>query len=137
MNPNKILVTDEVSNSGLQPLREAGFRVDKRVGLTAEELRRAINDYAGLVVRSETRVTADLMDRATSLRVVGRAGVGVDNIDVPAATERGIVVMNAPDGNTITTAEHTIALDCAGAPRSPGEQQSEIRQLGSQIFYWC
>ncbi len=63
-----------------------------------------------MIVRSETKVTADLMDKAEKLRVIGRAGVGVDNIDVKAATARGIVVMNAPDGNTITTAEHTIAL---------------------------
>src|SRR6266545_4559377 len=135
--PIKVLVADEVSDTGLQPLRDAGFSVAKRTKLEPAEMRDALSGCAGLVVRSETKVTADLMDSATTLRVVGRAGVGVDNIDVPAATERGIVVMNAPDGNTITTAEHTIALDCAGAPRSPGEQQSEIRQLGSQIFYWC
>ena len=120
----KIFVADEVSDTGLQPLRDAGFVVEKRTGLSPAELREALTDCAGLVVRSETKVTADLMDSAASLRVVGRAGVGVDNIDVPAATERGIVVMNAPDGNTITTAEHTIALLIALARRVPQANSS-------------
>ena len=120
----KILVADDVSDTGLQPLRDAGFVVAKRTGLDPAELREALAGCAGLVVRSETKVTADLMDNATTLRVVGRAGVGVDNIDVPAATERGIVVMNAPDGNTITTAEHTIALLIALARRVPQANSS-------------
>ena len=124
MTETKIFVADDVSDSGLQPLRTAGFIVDKRPRLSAPELRAAIADCAGLVVRSETKVTADLMDSTTTLRVIGRAGVGVDNIDVPAATERGIVVMNAPDGNTITTAEHTIALLIALARRVPQANSS-------------
>ena len=115
----KILVADEVSASGLQPLRDAGFLVEKRTGLSAAELGEMLPSCAGLVVRSETKVTAALMESAPKLRVVGRAGVGVDNIDVPAATARGIVVMNAPDGNTITTAEHTLALLIALARRVP------------------
>src|SRR5436190_19589567 len=106
----RILVADDISDTGLQPLRDAAFIVEKRVRLSPSELREALAGCAGLVVRSETKVTSELMDSATALRIIGRAGVGVDNIDVPAATERGIVVMNAPDGNTITTAEHTIAL---------------------------
>src|SRR4051812_28216395 len=110
MSQTKIFVADDVSESGLEPLRAAGFDVEKRVGLSTEELCEAVRDCDGLVVRSETKVTAELMDAATSLRAVGRAGVGVDNIDVAGATIRGIVVMNAPDGNTITTAEHTIAM---------------------------
>jgi D-3-phosphoglycerate dehydrogenase len=120
----KIFVADEVSDTGLQPLRDAGFVVEKRTKLNPAELRAALSGCAGLVVRSETKVTSDLMDSATTLRVVGRAGVGVDNIDVPAATERGIVVMNAPDGNTITTAEHTIALLIALARRVPQANSS-------------
>jgi D-3-phosphoglycerate dehydrogenase len=119
MNHSKILVADDVSDSGLQPLRDAGFVVEKRTGLNPAELRDALSDCAALLVRSETKVTADLMDRATTLRVIGRAGVGVDNINVPEATARGIVVMNAPDGNTITTAEHTIALLIALARSVP------------------
>ena len=106
----KIFVADDVSDSGLDPLRAAGFTVEKQTGLTGPSLVQALQNCEGLVVRSETKVTADLLASVSSLRVIGRAGVGVDNIDVPAATIRGIVVMNAPDGNTITTAEHTIAL---------------------------
>jgi D-3-phosphoglycerate dehydrogenase len=108
--PIKIFVADDVSESGLEPLRAAGFSVEKQTGLTGPALADAVKNCEGLIVRSETKVTAELLASATSLRVIGRAGVGVDNIDVPAATIRGIVVMNAPDGNTITTAEHTIAL---------------------------
>ncbi|HYG78760.1 MAG TPA: phosphoglycerate dehydrogenase, partial [Pyrinomonadaceae bacterium] len=115
----KIFVADDVSESGLEPLRAAGFAVEKRTGLKGDELRGAVADADGLVVRSETKVTPDVMDAAARLRVIGRAGVGVDNIDVPAATARGIVVMNAPDGNTITTAEHTIALLVSLARRVP------------------
>jgi len=106
----KIFVADEVSDSGLEPLRAAGFTVENRTGLPRAELAGALRNCQGLIVRSETKVTADLLDEATDLNVIGRAGVGVDNIDVQAATIRGVVVMNAPDGNTITTAEHTIAL---------------------------
>ncbi len=124
MNQNKIFVADEVSDSGLGPLRDAGFDVEKRTGLNTQELTKALAGCSGLVVRSETKVTAQLMDNAPDLRVVGRAGVGVDNIDVPAATSRGIVVMNAPDGNTITTAEHTIALLIALARRVPQANSS-------------
>ncbi|MDX6574443.1 MAG: D-3-phosphoglycerate dehydrogenase / 2-oxoglutarate reductase [Blastocatellia bacterium] len=115
----KIFVADDVSDKGLQPLRDAGFLVEKKTGLAPEALRDALADSEGLVVRSETKVTSDLMDSARKLRVIGRAGVGVDNIDVPAATARGLVVMNAPDGNTITTAEHTLALLIALARNIP------------------
>jgi D-3-phosphoglycerate dehydrogenase len=106
----KIFVADDVSESGLGPLRSAGFSVEKRPGLKPPELLEALNGCEGLIVRSETKVTADILDAANTLRVIGRAGVGVDNIDVSAATIRGVVVMNAPDGNTITTAEHTVAM---------------------------
>ena len=120
----KIFVADDVSDTGLQPLRDVQFLLEKRVRLSPAELREALADCVGLVVRSETKVTSELMEAATKLRVIGRAGVGVDNIDVPAATERGIVVMNAPDGNTITTAEHTIALLIALARRIPQANSS-------------
>ena len=106
----KIFVADDVSESGLAPLRTASFNDEKRTGLSPTDLAAALVDCEGLIVRSETRVTAELLEAAGKLRVIGRAGVGVDNIDVPSATIRGVVVMNAPDGNTITTAEHTIAL---------------------------
>ena len=119
MNQAKILVSDDVSESGLAPLRAAGFDVEKRAGLSGEELRALMPDFDGLIVRSETKVTAQLLDAGGRLRAVGRAGVGVDNIDVASATARGIVVMNAPDGNTLTTAEHTLALLLALARRVP------------------
>src|ERR687884_1818297 len=123
----KIFVADDISEAGLKPLSEAGFTVEKRTGLKGDELREALRDCEGLVVRSETKVTSDLMDAAARLRVIGRAGVGVDNIDVAAATARGLVVMNAPDGNTITTAEHTIALLVALARRVP-QANSSLRE---------
>ena len=110
MNNIKIFVADDVNEDKLAPLRDAGFVVVKKTKLPPEELAVEIKDADGVIVRSATKITADLMDKAEKLRVIGRAGVGVDNIEVKAATERGIVVMNAPDGNTITTAEHTIAL---------------------------
>src|SRR5256714_13089164 len=119
-----ILVPDEVSDTGLQPLRDAGFAVERKTKLSVAELREALAGCEGLIVRSETKVTADLLEAARNLRVIGRAGVGVDNIDVAAATASGIVVMNAPDGNTITTAEHTIALLVALARRVPQANSS-------------
>lgn len=122
--PTKIFVADDVSESGLAPLNSSEFQLEKKTGLKGEELRAALTGAAGLIVRSETKVGADLMDHAKDLRVIGRAGVGVDNIDVPAATARGIVVMNAPDGNTITTAEHTIALLVALARNVPQASSS-------------
>src|SRR3989442_406534 len=124
--PIKIFVSDDVSESGLEPLRADSFVIDKRTGLNGDELSAALRDADGLIVRSETRVTADLLGDAKRLRVIGRAGVGVDNIDVAAATARGIVVMNAPDGNTITTAEHTIALLVALA-RNVAQANSSVK----------
>ncbi|HEX8336943.1 MAG TPA: NAD(P)-dependent oxidoreductase, partial [Pyrinomonadaceae bacterium] len=124
MSDINIFVADDVSESGLEPLRAAGFAVEKRAGLKGEELAEAVAGADGLVVRSETKVTAGLLESAARLRVIGRAGVGVDNIDVAAATGRGVVVMNAPDGNTMTTAEHTLALLLALARRVPQGQAS-------------
>src|SRR5260370_12652793 len=125
-NQIRIFVADDVSDSGLEPLRAAGFTLHKRTGLEPDALRAELADSDGLVVRSETKVTADVMDASKTLRVIGRAGVGVDNIDVAAATARGIVVMNAPDGNTITTAEHTMALLVALA-RNVAQANSSIK----------
>jgi D-3-phosphoglycerate dehydrogenase len=110
MNNIKIFVADDVNEDKLAPLKDAGFDVVKKTKLEGDALAAEIKDADGVIVRSATKITAELMDAAEKLRVIGRAGVGVDNIDVKAATQRGIVVMNAPDGNTITTAEHTIAL---------------------------
>lgn len=106
----KVFVADDVNEDKLAPLTEAGIEVVKETKLGPAELADRLRGADGVIVRSATSITAELMDAAPSLRVIGRAGVGVDNIDVKAATARGIVVMNAPDGNTITTAEHTMAL---------------------------
>ncbi len=106
----KVFIADDVNEDKLKPLTDAGIDVVKKTKLEGEALAAELKDADGVIVRSATKISAELMDAAPNLRVIGRAGVGVDNIDVKAATARGIVVMNAPDGNTITTAEHTIAL---------------------------
>lgn len=107
----KILVSDPLPEQGLDVLREIqGFEVDVRVGLKPEELKEILGEYEGLILRSGTRVTSDVIQAAPKLRVIGRAGVGVENIDVDAATQKGIVVMNTPGGNNVTTGEHTISL---------------------------
>src|SRR6476620_9030981 len=106
----KVLIADALSPRAVEIFRARGVDADVATGLDAAELRRRIAGYDGLAVRSATKVTAELMTAADALKVVGRAGIGVDNIDVPAATERGIVVMNTPYGNAITAAEHTIAM---------------------------
>ena len=107
----KVLVSDNLSSQGVEILQKAkGIEVDVKTGLEPEELRSIIGDYHGLVVRSATTVTPEIIEAASNLKVIGRAGVGVDNIDVQAATKRGIVVMNTPGGNSMAAAEHTIAL---------------------------
>lgn len=107
----KILVSDALADVGLAPLRQASnIAVDVRTDLTPAQLIEAIGDYDALLVRSSTTVTADVIRAGKRLRVVGRAGVGVDNIDVEAATQAGVIVVNAPTGNTVAAAEHTIAL---------------------------
>ncbi|MCG8592727.1 MAG: phosphoglycerate dehydrogenase [Proteobacteria bacterium] len=107
----KVLVSDALAAQGLEILRQTpGLEVVDRPGLSPGELLDVIGDVHGLVIRSGTKVTADVIAKADCLRVIGRAGIGVDNVDVPAATERGIVVVNTPEGNNVTTAEHAIAL---------------------------
>ncbi|HET9531737.1 MAG TPA: phosphoglycerate dehydrogenase, partial [Blastocatellia bacterium] len=116
----RILVCDGLERTGVEILRAAsGVTVDERPSIGDEEIKEIIKDYEGLIVRSKTRVTSDLIARAALLRVVGRAGTGVDNIDVGAATRRGVVVMNAAAGNTVTTAEHTLAMMMSLARQIP------------------
>ena len=107
----KVLIADALSPRAVEIFRERGLEVDVKVGLKPDALKEIIGGYDGLAVRSATKVTRPLLERALKLKVIGRAGIGVDNIDVPAATQRGIVVMNTPYGNSITTAEHAIALE--------------------------
>jgi D-3-phosphoglycerate dehydrogenase len=116
----RVLVSDSLSDEGLAILERApGLETDYRPGLAPDELRKILPDYEGLIIRSGTKVTADLLSVATRLRVVGRAGIGVDNVDLGAATERGVIVMNTPEGNAVTTAEHAISLMTALARRIP------------------
>jgi len=114
----KILVSDPVSQQGVELLQKE-YEVDVKTGLPIEELIRIIPEYDGLVVRSETKVTKAVMDAAVNLKVIGRAGVGVDNIDVPEATKKGIIVLNAPEGNTVAATEHTMAMMLALARNVP------------------
>ncbi|HEX8216634.1 MAG TPA: NAD(P)-dependent oxidoreductase, partial [Allosphingosinicella sp.] len=115
----KVLISDPMDSNAAKVFRSHGVEVDERPGLSKDELKSIVGDYDGLAIRSATKVTADLLDAAAKLKVVGRAGIGVDNVDIPAATARGIVVMNTPFGNSITTAEHAIALMFALARELP------------------
>jgi len=116
----KILISENLSKVGVDLLRGVErFQVDVNTGLKPEELKQIIGGYDALIVRSETKVTAEIIGAAENLKVIGRAGTGVDNIDVPAATARGIVVMNAAGGNSVTTAEHTISLMMSLARKIP------------------
>jgi len=105
----KVLVSDPIDQTGIDILSQVA-QVDVRTGLPQAELKAIIGDYDALMIRSGTQVTADIIEAATKLRIIGRAGVGVDNVDVPAATKRGVIVVNSPEGNTIAAAEHALAL---------------------------
>lgn len=107
----KVLVSDKMGEEGLEIFRKAeGIELDVKTGLKPEELKEIIGQYHGLAIRSATKVTKEIIDAAANLKVVGRAGIGLDNVDIPAATQKGIAVMNTPGGNTVTTAEHAIAM---------------------------
>ena len=115
----KVLISDKMDPRAAQIFRERGIEVDEITGKTKDELIAIIGDYDGLAIRSGTKVTAEVIAAAKNLKVVGRAGIGVDNIDIPAASAAGVVVMNTPFGNSITTAEHAIALMFALARQLP------------------
>lgn len=119
MTKPKVLVSDKMDPQAAQIFAERGCDVDVITGKTPEELKAIIGQYDGLAIRSSTKVTADILEAATNLKVIGRAGIGVDNVDIPAASAKGIVVMNTPFGNSITTAEHAIALMFAVARQLP------------------
>jgi D-3-phosphoglycerate dehydrogenase len=106
----KIIVTDAVDKKCIPILETAGVHVDYKPGIKRDELKKIVQDYNGLIVRSETKVDSELISLMQNMEVIGRAGTGVDNIDVDAATRKGIIVMNTPGGNTISTAEHTMDL---------------------------
>ncbi|HEX8402615.1 MAG TPA: phosphoglycerate dehydrogenase [Allosphingosinicella sp.] len=115
----KVLISDQMDPKAAEIFRAHGVEVDERPGLTKDELKAIIGGYDGLAIRSATKVTPDVLEAATNLKVVGRAGIGVDNVDIPAASARGVVVMNTPFGNSITTAEHAVALMFALARELP------------------
>jgi len=115
----KVLISDSLSAQGVTILEKSGLLVDIKTKLTPAQLIEEIGQYDGLIIRSGTKVTKDVIAAAKNLKVIGRAGSGLDNVDLPAATKRGIVVMNTPGGNTITTAEHTFALIFSMARQTP------------------
>jgi D-3-phosphoglycerate dehydrogenase len=119
----RILISEKLAEAGVELLREE-FEVDVLLGLTHQELLEKIGDYDGLIVRSATKVTAEVIERAENLKAIGRAGIGVDNINVEAATKRGILVANAPESNTVAAAEHTLAMMLAAARRIPAADSS-------------
>ncbi len=125
----RVLISDKMSAQAAEVFRARGIEADEKPGMTPGELAAAINGYDGLAIRSATKVTADLLEAGTSLKVIGRAGIGVDNVDLAAATARGVAVMNTPFGNSITTAEHAIALMFALAREIPAADRST--QAGS------
>ena len=120
----KVLISDQLSPAAVQIFKDRGVDVDVKPGLSKDELKTIIGRYDGLAIRSATKVTPDVLAAATNLKVIGRAGIGVDNVDIPAATARGVIVMNTPHGNSITTAEHAIALMFALAREIPAANAS-------------
>jgi D-3-phosphoglycerate dehydrogenase len=120
----KVLISDELSPAAVQIFKDRGVDADVKPGLAKDELERIVVNYDGLAIRSATKVTDKLIAKAAKLRVVGRAGIGVDNVDIKAATQRGIIVMNTPFGNSITTAEHAITLMLALARQIPSADRS-------------
>jgi D-3-phosphoglycerate dehydrogenase len=139
---HRILVADKLSTAGMQILECAdGVQADALPGLSPAELAEKIEPYHGLIVRSSSKVTAEVIAAATNLRAIGRAGIGVDNIDVPAATKRGVVVMNTPSGNSITTAEHAISMMLSLARSIPqatasmkGGQWAKGKFIGTEVY---
>jgi len=138
----KILVSDNLSASGIEKLAKVpGFEVEVNTSLTAEEFRQVIKEFDALVIRSATRVTSEVLENAHNLKVIGRAGIGLDNVDIEAASKRGIVVMNTPEGNVITTAEHAIAMMLALTRNIPQASSSlkkgaweKKRFKGKEVF---
>src|SRR6201995_530926 len=120
----KVLIADKLSPAAVAIFKERGVDADVKTGLSKEELLKIVDQYDGIAIRSATKITADVIKHARNLKVVGRAGIGVDNVDIPAATAAGVIVMNTPFGNSITTAEHAISLMLALARELPAANAS-------------
>jgi D-3-phosphoglycerate dehydrogenase len=136
----KVLISDKLSPHAATIFADQGIEVDVKPGLSPDELKAIIGDYDGLAIRSATKVTADVLEAASNLKVVGRAGIGVDNVDIAAATKRGVIVMNTPHGNSVTTAEHAITMMLALARQIPEANEStkagkweKSRFMGTEI----
>ena len=136
-----ILVSDSLSPKGVEVLERAGFSVAVKTKLSKEELLQEISNYEALIVRSATKVTKEVIEAGGRLRIVGRAGTGLDNVDTEAATRRGVVVMNTPGGNTITTAEHTMSMIAAMSRKIPQATKSmkdgkweKSKFMGSELY---
>ena len=137
----KILISDPIEQSCVDILTREGFQVDLKPGIAPEEIKKIIAQYAALVVRSGTKVTAEIIAEAKLMKAIGRAGAGVDNIDVEAASRRGIIVMNTPGGNTISTAEHTVSMLLSLARNIPQANMSLVagkwdrkKYMGTELF---
>src|SRR6202451_1220791 len=139
----RVLISDALSPAAVQIFKDRGVEVEfqPNLGKDKDKLAETINGFDGLAIRSATKVTAKMLEKAKSLKVIGRAGIGVDNVDIPAATARGIIVMNTPFGNSITTAEHAITLMLAMARQIPEADAStragkweKNKFLGVEIF---
>ena len=120
----RVLIADKLSPAAVDIFRQRGVEADVKTGLSKDELLKIIGDYDGLAVRSATKADKEVIAAAGQLKVIGRAGIGVDNVDIPAATSKGIVVMNTPFGNSITTAEHAVAMMFALARQIPAADAS-------------
>jgi len=120
----KVLISDKMDPRAAEIFAERGCEVDVITGQSPEELMKIIGEYDGLAIRSSTKVTEEILEAATNLKVIGRAGIGVDNVDIPAASSKGVVVMNTPFGNSITTAEHAVAMMFALARQLPVDDTS-------------
>jgi D-3-phosphoglycerate dehydrogenase len=125
----KVLISDKLSPQAVEIFKSHGIDVDFKPGLSKDELKEIISQYDGLAIRSATKVTEDVIALADNLRVIGRAGIGVDNVDIPAASLRGVVVMNTPFGNSTTTAEHAISMMMALARQIPQANASTHQGL--------
>jgi D-3-phosphoglycerate dehydrogenase len=123
----KVLVADKISDTGIDKLRADGYEVDVKTGLSEDELVAIIADYDGMIVRSATKATRPIIEAGGKLKIIGRAGVGIDNVDVAAATERGVIVCNAPTSNIVSAAEQTITLMLATA-RNTAQANASMKQ---------
>ena len=138
MTAPRVLIADKLSPAAAAIFTDRGIQTDTKIGLDKEQLAEIIGQYDGLAIRSATKVTEKVLANAGNLKVVGRAGIGVDNVDIPAATARGIIVMNTPFGNSITTAEHTIAMMLALARQLPEANALHASgQVGEDRSSWA